>query len=214
MHLHPDVKVFLVYGNSFHGCPLESDLVYKDIGEVYNPGMLQKTLRAMEYIEGNYSYDFFLRTNIGTFWNFFNLLKHLDTLPLQNCYSGDGPFGNAYLSGTDTIVNRHMVQEFIRHQTELDYNVPEDMAMGLIFHGVLGAPFRKSRIFFMEGFLVPDKDPIVQAIGEGLKLDADHYRVKNYHGNRNVVDIACYIHLCRVIYGLDISHLSWKANEM
>lgn len=209
MHLHPDIKVFLVYGNSFRGTPLESDLVFKDIEEVYNPGMLQKTLRAMEHIEAHYSYDFLLRTNIGTFWNFSNLMKHLDTLPLRNCYSGDGPFRDTYLSGTDTIVNRHMIREFIRHQNELDYEVPEDWAMGLIFHGVLGAPFLKSRIYFMEGFVAPDKDQIVHAIHEGLDLEADHYRVKNHRGNRNVVDIACYIHLCREIYGLDITNLSY-----
>lgn len=212
MHRHPDVKVFLVYGNSFHGTPLENDLIFSDIEEVYNPGMLQKTLRAMEYIEEHYSYDFLLRTNIGTFWNFPNLMKHLDALPLRNCYSGDGPFEETYLSGTDTIVNRHMIQGFIMHQEELDYGVDEDKAMGLIFHGVLGAPFRKSRIFFMEDFLTSDKRLIVQAIQEGLKNDADHYRVKNYRADRNVVDLACYIHLCHEIYGLNISHLEWTAD--
>lgn len=213
MHLHPDVKVFLVYGDSFHDIPVEGDLVYEDIEEVYNPGMLQKTVRAMEHIEKHYSYDFFLRTNIGTFWDFPTLMKHLDTLPLENCYSGDGPFEDAYLSGTDTIVNRHMIQAFIGHQDNLNYNVPEDKAMGLIFHGLLGAPFRKSRIFFMESFLTPDKEPIVLAIQEGLKNGADHYRVKNYRADRNVVDIACYIYLCYEIYGLDITQLDWTTEE-
>lgn len=35
MHLHEDVKVFLVYGNSFKGTPLDSDLFYMDIEENY-----------------------------------------------------------------------------------------------------------------------------------------------------------------------------------
>ena len=59
MHLHPDVKVFPVYGNSFQGTPLESDLVYMDVEENYNPEMLNKTLQATKYIDQHYTYDFF-----------------------------------------------------------------------------------------------------------------------------------------------------------
>lgn len=206
MHLYHDIKVFLVYGNSFQGERLESDLVFMDVEENYNPGMLNKTLLAMEYIDQHYTYDFFLRTNIGTFWDFKMLKEHLDTLPASNCYSGDGPFENAYLSGTDTLVNGYMVKEFLKHRDELNYGIAEDKAMGIIFHGHIGAPFLKSRIFFMENFVLPDEQPIVDKIHEGMRQKADHYRVKNHHGDRNVVDIACYICLCKEIYSLNISY--------
>jgi hypothetical protein len=209
MHIHPNVKVFLVYGDSFQGTPSESDLVYMDIEENYNPGMLKKTLRALQFVDQNYTYDFMLRTNLGTFWDFPRLLTHVDSLPSELCYSGDGPFESIYVSGTDTLVNGYMVREFIKHQHELNYQVPEDKAMGLIFHGVLGAPFRKSRISFMEKFLSPDEGPIVECIRESMKHNADHYRVKNDKGGRNIVDIACYVFLCREIYGLDISPIQW-----
>ena len=168
MHLDPKIKVFLVYGNSFHGERLESDLVFMDIEEDNSPGMLNKTVKAMEYIDQHYTYDFFLRTNLGTFGDFKKLKNYLDILPASLCYSGDGPFSDAYLSGTDTLVNGYMVKEFLEHRDKLNYEIAEDAAMGHIFHGVMGAPFLKSKFFFMEHFVVPKKQPIADKIHEGM----------------------------------------------
>ena len=103
MNHSPDIKVFLVYGSSATFAPQSYDLVYPDIGETYSPGMLLKTVAAMEHIDATLSYDYFVRTNIGTFWNFTALLEHLDDLPSALTYSGDGPFRHEYVSGTDTM---------------------------------------------------------------------------------------------------------------
>ena len=113
----PSIKIFFIYGRG--SVPQEEltehDLQFEDIEENYNPGMILKTQRAMEEIveRRNYTFDFFIRTNISTLWNLMQLLEHLKTLPTQLCYSGHGPHGeNTYVSGTDTTVNGYMVPEF------------------------------------------------------------------------------------------------------
>ena len=189
--------------------------------------MLLKTVAAMETIHSrNYTYDFLVRTNIGTFWDLDALLQHLDELPTSLCYSGHGPHdGGTYLSGVDTIVNRDMVVAMTDSKGNLSYHdVAEDKAMGLFFHGVMGAPFLPARIFFLGGasgegiaFQSADAGPIRDEILLGMQpilekgkfqqtapayaARADHYRVKNAK-DRDTLDIACYVQLCAMIYNI------------
>lgn len=206
----PQIKVYMVYGKTeLEDFDSDQDLVYEDIEENYCPGMLKKTIRAMEQIQCMCTFDFFIRTNISTFWNFDMLLKTLETLPPTLCYSGDGPLGRPahYLSGTDTIVNPYMISLLIENKDRLDYYTSEDRAMGLFFHGILGAPMIPSKIHFMENFTTMDgADVIIKSIRTGVAEEKDHYRVKN-NGTleqRTLIDGAIYKELLKEIYGIDI----------
>lgn len=228
MHLNPRVKVFFVYGSSGASLQQEAhDLIYPDIEENYNPGMLLKTVAAMETIHAsNFTYDFLVRTNIGTFWDLDALLEHLDELPTSLCYSGHGPHGDGtYLSGVDTIVNRDMVTAMITAKASLRYHdVAEDQAMGFFFHGTLGAPFLPSRIFFLGGASgegIPLQSTLAGPIRDEISLGmqrlpgkghyqqtapsysarADHYRVKSAR-DRDTLDMACYVQLCAMVYNV------------
>lgn len=208
LNLHPSIKIFMVYGHTGPS-PEERqpyDLVYDDIKENHIPGMAQKTLRAMEHIDKICTFNFFIRTNSTTFWSFSHLLAHLNTLPATLCYSGDGPFLNEYLSGTDTIVNGYMVKQFIENRQHLNYEIHEDQAMGRIFHGILGAPFLPNRIHFMESFSSINPTPIRKSIYDGINKGADHYRVKNTKSKdgRERTDFAVYAELLQIIYGVSI----------
>ena len=201
MNCNPNVKVYMVYGAITNlEDQDEHDLVYQDIRECYNPGMLLKTIRAMEYIDKHEKYDYFVRTNISTFWDFEKLLEHIKILPPTLCYSGDGPFAGRYLSGTDTIVTPEMIKEIIKAKDTLDYGCCEDDALGRFFNGVLGAPFLPNRICFLIHFHDPDDPNILIHIEQGIKSNCDHYRVKNHH--RDIVDLAVYKCLLLRIYNI------------
>ena len=107
-------KVIYIYG--------KSDNVLSDYNEDYdiiseniNEGLgISKVLEAFKIIEVRFTYDYLVRTNLSTFWDFDKLHKHLNILPSQNCYSGDGPLpdynsNGYYLSGVDTIVTPEMI---------------------------------------------------------------------------------------------------------
>lgn len=209
-----DVAVYFVYGALPEPLPDrdESDLVFDDIEECYHPGMLKKTLRAMEVLHERHVYDFFIRTNISTFWDFPNLQRHLGVLPRTNCYSGDGPLSGKtwntsdYLSGTDTIVTPEMIAGIIAAKDRLRYDIPEDAAMGAFFHAEWGAPFLPNRIHFMEHF--EHNSPTLAAeinasIEAGAALQRDHYRVKTLKGERAAVDSAIYRALLAKIYQIE-----------
>ena len=92
MNVDPSIKVYFVYGkldDPLFDYDASSDLVFNDVKE--HPYLnIEKTIKAMEYIDSHIEYDFFIRTNLSTFWNFYNLHLQLNDLPNENCYSGDG----------------------------------------------------------------------------------------------------------------------------
>lgn len=220
---HPDIKVFIVYGHPFPkdaGAPrADSDLYYPDLPSSEFPQrgvttrrdfmmMIRRTIRAMQFVDEHYSYDWFVRTNLSTFWNWFELMAHLDALPSHDCYSGDGPFLDEYLSGYDTIVNGYMVREFLKHTDGIlsDDRLHEDQALGRVFHTIMGAPFLPSRIHFMEHFRTTStQEDIRRSILEGMAKHADHYRVKNTDegvSRRRQIEEPIFRELLHAIYGI------------
>ena len=51
-------------------------------------GIITKTLDSLDFFLKKDSYDFIIRTNLSSVWNFNALLKHLETLPTEKVYNG------------------------------------------------------------------------------------------------------------------------------
>ena len=84
---------------------------------------------------------------------------------------------------------------------QLNLVVAEDKAMGLLFHGAMGAPFLPSKIWFLEEF--SEEAALRDAIDKGMAAGADHYRVKAVN-NREHVDLMAYKLLLKAIYGISL----------
>lgn len=209
MNIDPSFKVYFVYGEldePLENYDSESDLIYQDIKESY-PVYFQKTLRAMAEIDSKVSYDFFVRTNISTFWDFEKLHMHLNELPKEKCYSGDGPLHGFYLSGVDTIVTPEMIKSIVENSHLLNFSLAEDATMGEYFHRHLGVPMLPNRICFFEEFTIIDniqERVIREKIIENINNQTDHYRVKTLNGPREEIDLVIYKLLLEYIYNIYI----------
>ena len=73
--------------------------------EKYIPGVYNKTVNAIKYINENYDYDFILRTNVSSFIDVNNLLNLLYILPKNNFYGGTDIFPS-FISGCCVILSR------------------------------------------------------------------------------------------------------------
>ena len=201
------IKVFFIYGKLNESLPDrdENDLVFDDLVESY-PNMIYKRIRGMEHAHSRYEYDYFIHTNISTFWDWTQLHRHLDILPKHSCYSGDGPLpdyneNGYYLSGVDTIVTPEMIVSMLEHKNELNTSLAEDQTLGSYFHGVLKAPFLPTRICMFEDIQsTEDHQVVVERIRKSQAEGKDHYRVKTLKGNRKETDAMIYSHLLEMIY--------------
>ena len=212
MNLDPTIKVFFVYGEIQDADALDdfdpdSDIIFKDIPETPTI-LIKKTIEAMKLIHKNIKYDFFIRTNLSTFWDFGKLQLHLNVLPELYCYSGDGPLpgynsSGYYLSGTDTIVSYGMIESITKSEDAVDFNLVEDAAMGKFFNGSFGAPMLPSRICFFEDIIDVNQTELIRnRIDNAIHNGKDHYRVKNQTHNRENLDKCVYTELLKKIYGI------------
>lgn len=211
MFRDPRFKVMFIYGKTddkLEDYNEDYDIISKHIPEGLG---ISKVLEAFKIIEERFTYDYLIRTNLSTFWDFEKLHKHLDVLPKQNCYSGDGPLPDYnkygyYLSGVDTIVTPEMITSINNNNDDVDIRRNcEDQAMGLYFNGVLNAPMLPTRICFFEDITcVNETDKICNRINDAVKNDKTHYRVKNQGHNRESLDKSVYKELLNKIYDIHI----------
>jgi hypothetical protein len=215
MNINPDVKVFFVYEELTD--PLEdsddSDIVYNDI-KVQPNSILVKTLRAMYAINKYYSYDYFIRTNISTFWDFKRIQLLLDQCPKTACYAGGHDLSpyliydkdpyviNTHLySGVCIILTPDIVQNILNNIHKLNFGLPDDISIGLYMSNVeCNAMTYTSRAYY-EKYGPTDDKVIISEITKGIQNNYAYYRVKN-ENNREHTDSMIYNYLLTYVYNI------------
>ena len=211
---NPEILVLMVYGKSPNLVPNDHDLVYDDIEENYYPGMITKTIRAIEHIESTYDYEYLVRTNLSTFWVLDRLLGRLNKAPAQECFEGSirfcsvrgGTSSPNYISGINLILSRDMVRLMLtKKQDMLSWNLKaEDWALsqsltdlGYTPKAVVPAAIHHMDIFDHMSERVPKE------IDAADRMGRDHFRIKN-KGDRAELDIAIANMLLLRYYGKTI----------
>ena len=87
-------------------------------GEESFPAIITKTIDSLDYFLKKDSYDFIVRTNMSSLWNFNVLLKHLETLPKEKVYNGYiGHHNNIlFVSGSGFIMSRDVANLLIENR--------------------------------------------------------------------------------------------------
>ena len=116
--------------------------------ESYLPGILDKTVKAMEYIvDKNYGCDYLVRSNISTIVDFELLDKELRKKPIE--YGGglinelkmidksggivdDTYFGLKYASGTAIVFSKNTLEQVMAKRDKINYKLIDDVAIGLL----------------------------------------------------------------------------------
>jgi hypothetical protein len=210
MDVDTSIKVYFVYGElgvHLFEYDASSDLIFNDVKE--DNLYIDKTIKAMEYIDSQVEYDFFIRTNLSTFWDFYKLHLQLNDLPKEKCYYGNGPLytrfpDTFYLRGIDIIVTPDMIKSIISNKHLVNYFECDDCAMGRYFYKHLKVPMLPSRVCFFEDITGEnDVEIIMSRIRESsLVNNVNHYRVKS-NIDRERIDLYIYKILLKTIYNID-----------
>ena len=205
---NPNIKVFFTYAGKITFTPNEYDLVYPEVIETpIQPHATTKVINAMEYIDNNYSYDFLIRTNLSTFWNFESLLNRLDALPDKLCFSGHrGMFSPPMVTGIGMIISKDIISKIIEHKNliNLPYNkqyIAEDRLISDFITNYLNVKIIPAyNVFFIEKLTTTEVDDYMETIIiKATNLNVDHFRIKNL-ANRQAIDAAVMSILLKTYY--------------
>jgi hypothetical protein len=102
------------------------------------PAILNKTLDSLDFFLKN-NYDFIIRTNMSSIWNFTALLKHLETLPSEKVYNG--AIGNhgiiQFVSGSGFIMSPDVAKLLLENrQIAESVKVMDDVDIGYTLNKV------------------------------------------------------------------------------
>lgn len=87
----------------------EGEFLYFKGMESFKPGIITKTMKAMDYITKRYSYDYVVRTNVSTIIDCKNLLDYLNTIPKIN-YTGGFVVFNSFYSGIFIVFSKDIAK--------------------------------------------------------------------------------------------------------
>lgn len=140
------------------------------------PNILTKTIDSIEYFS-NKDYDFIIRTNMSSLWNFKALLQHLETLPKHSVYNGIiGNHNNInYISGSGFIMTPDVVKLLIDNRKLAEsVGIIDDVDIGytLTNRGIRCSLGKRHDIFNMQMYASSTYDDSIY-----------HYRVKWYNSN-------------------------------
>jgi hypothetical protein len=112
--------------------------------ETYIPGILDKTIKAFQYIQdnNNYKFDYLIRSNISTVVDFDLLTEYLQNTTieygggLKNTITGDKNHPDLenliYASGTAIILSRSSLKEFLNKKQHIRTDLIDDVSIGVL----------------------------------------------------------------------------------
>jgi hypothetical protein len=128
-------------------------------------GILKKTIKSLRYLINIKDYDFIVRTNISTAFNYNLLYNYLNEIPKNNIYIGGLLFklknldpkngitkdniekyllnDLSFFQGTCIILSRDVVKFILDNSNKLIYDIVDDVSLGLFIKNYLPDAYLK-----------------------------------------------------------------------
>jgi len=165
MNSHKDIECYFIEYNPNENYVNDNILINNNTisingTESMNPGCRDKTFYCFDYFlnkKNASKYDFIIRTNMSSLWNFNSLIKYLDTLPRNKVYSGVigycSSINISFASGSGIIMTPDIV-ELIINNKHLAYNCnwmdDVDIAYILYHLNITPSPSSRTDIYSLE----------------------------------------------------------------
>lgn len=129
---HPNVEMYFVYADPSLSSEIDINEATKEIRvkgeESIYPGILNKTLKAMEWAlsdECPVTWDWLLRSNISSFWDFGKFARYLKVVPNDRSLVGclqhwlgtpqDDPY-NYFISGCGFTCSKDLIEDIVKNK--------------------------------------------------------------------------------------------------
>jgi hypothetical protein len=144
------VKQFFICFNNNITKPVEEDrnILYIKGKETFIPGILDKTIKAMEYCFNNYDFDYLVRSNISTVIDFkkipfykipldkigyaSSLIFNIQKLDPKSGIINNTLFGTKFAMGTNIILNKLGFKYILDNKESINMDIIDDVSIGLL----------------------------------------------------------------------------------
>ena len=144
------VKQFFICFNNNITKPVEEDgnILYIKGKETFIPGILDKTIKALEYCFNNYKFDYLVRSNISTVIDFkkipfyklpvnkigyaSSLIIDLQKLDPESGIINNTLFGTKFAMGTNIILNKLGFKYILDNKESINMDIIDDVSIGLL----------------------------------------------------------------------------------
>ena len=141
---HPAVAVYLLVGNQTLADPVVDEatgVLQLPVRESVIPGILDKTVATLRLLlaDPRRSFRYVLRTNLSSMWSWQRCLAQVAGMPATGVAAGV-LFGMAehpgvyFVSGAGYTLSRDVAAAVVEGAAELDRNLLDDVALGLLLH--------------------------------------------------------------------------------
>jgi hypothetical protein len=180
-----NIKVFLLFSEDSKTDDL-SDIIKPNLlihnnKESLIPGILEKTIYGFKYIDNTFDYNYIIRTNLSTFYIVNNLLKISTELNKRNLYAGFiGMHGDIkFCSGACFWISKDIVKYCIKNQKSLDFNLPDDVAIGKFLNKFQLLNLKRYDI--INNINIQNKSDLLKNI-----IDKNFYNIRIKNHNREI----------------------------
>ena len=145
------------------------------------PGLLQKTIGALEYLnENQISYDIILRTNLSSLINWKAFSKFIDNNISNQYFYAGVPYKDKHISGCCMIMSSYIANILLENKNSFNYSEPDDWVINL---WLLSSDINNKINYQYINSIRPNND---NEISDALNKNIIHFRFHAGYTNENI----------------------------
>ena len=132
MNNHPKIQSFFIENNKFLDENVvlnkENNTIYCKGDETYIPGILNKTIKSIDYCLNNFEFDYIYRTNLSTVVNLDKLYSYVKNNNINyagNIYNKKDDF----VTGTGILLSKQACKKLVEDKSLIDHDIIDDVAI-------------------------------------------------------------------------------------
>jgi len=191
VHTSKDILTLFIRFDNNMDCDVKLDN-----DTLYIPGVMKKTIGAFKYCLDNYSFDFILRTNLSSFYNYKILEEKVALLEKNGVVFGveTWAYNIKFPSGAGATMSRDVIELCANYNYKYAHCYPDDVCLGEVLMKY-NLPIVKTERYDYDSTDIPYDSEMVKKY--------HHFRVKT--NDRMNYDSKIFDSLYRDIYGTELS---------
>ena len=155
------------------------------------PGCLDKTIKSLYYLlDKNYEFDYLLRTNLSSVWNFDILCDFIKNnkfliAGVQGKHKLDRVHFVNFIAGSGILLHIDMCKILMNNRHLLNYNIIDDVALGILLKQYINSSLK----VYLNRFEMYNYENKPYLINKNMIQNYSHIRCKFDKKRQNTVEL-------------------------